>query len=87
MPIKRVLRRIDDKLAQLEIVAVRCICWGVEACIEGFAAAGAALHGYPTDLDHGQETPSERKEGDSSKREQNESRQRKENGGKRSNHG
>jgi hypothetical protein len=86
MLIKRVLHRIDNRLTQLECVVIRRIRSAAEACIEGFAAAGFALHGYPSELYRGEETSLEREEETSFKHEQNESRQRK-NGYKGSYHG
>jgi hypothetical protein len=77
MLIKRVLHRIDDGLTRLERIVVRRIRSAANACIEGFAAAGFALHGYPPELWRGEETSLEREEEASVKCEQNELRQRK----------
>jgi hypothetical protein len=45
--IPRVLRQIDDFLIRLELFVVRRICSLGDAYIEGFAAAGFAMYGYP----------------------------------------
>jgi hypothetical protein len=79
MIIRRVLHRIDDRLTQLELIVVRCIRTAAEACIDGFAAAGFALHGSPPEQYRDRETSLEREEESSSKREQTEPRQRKKN--------
>jgi hypothetical protein len=75
MPISRVLRRINDMLAHLELVAVRCARCCIELCIEGFTAAGFALHGYPPDLYGRREGSSECEEEALSERKKNESPQ------------
>jgi hypothetical protein len=55
VPLTRVLRRIDDFLIRLEPVVVRCVRALVNKCIEGYAAAGFALYGYPPDLHRSRE--------------------------------
>lgn len=62
MLIKRILRPIVDAFIGAEPVAVGCIRHLADACIEGFAAAGFALHGLPPDLYRNSEAHSEHDE-------------------------
>jgi hypothetical protein len=62
VPPTRVLRRIDDLLIRLEPIVVRCIRALVNACIEGYAAAGFALYGYPPNLHRSREVSLEYQE-------------------------
>ena len=59
MSLNRVLRQIDDFLIRLECFVVKCVRALVNGCVEGYAAAGFALCGYPPDLHRGREVSSE----------------------------
>jgi hypothetical protein len=49
MTTKRVLRAIAEVSAWLDRAAVRCVHSLGEACLDGLAAYGMALHGLPPD--------------------------------------